>query len=334
MVLSWKKPNSGLCGLINLGNTCYMNSIFQILLHHDNLVNYFLSGKTEKEINDERKESIVVKEFNRLVKGYWSFDKYHQIKPLSIIKILWHMNSMFHPYRQNDAQEFLTYLLDTLHTGLEHPVRIKLKQKNNKKLTPIISQAVEHWTNFFGEKYSDLISLYFFQMRTTMECKNNHQSISFNPSSILSINITGNTLDKCLQNHFNKESVDYKCETCKSLCTKQETLQYMSEYIFIQLKRFQYTPHGTIKIFDQVTYPQTLILDKFVDSSVDKKHRQYELDGIVLHYGIANGGHYHNYQYYNNEWYKFDDENVMKISTNELLNNKDVYLLVYKLKKN
>lgn len=329
---SWKKPNAGQCGLINMGNTCYMNSIFQILLHHDLLVNYFISEKVNKEINQERKESIVVNEFNRLVKGYWSFEKYHQIKPLSIIKVLWHMNPMFHPYRQNDAQEFLTFLLDTIHTGVEHPVRIKLKQKSSK-LTKIINQAVDHWKSFFGEKYSDLVSLYFFQLRTTMECPKGHQSISFNPSSILSVDITHDSLIKCLTNHFSKEKVDYKCETCKELCTKQEKIQYLSEYLFIQLKRFQYTPSGTTnKIFDNVSYPKTLVLDQFVDTSVDKAHRQYELDGLVLHQGIADGGHYHAFQYHNEQWLKFDDESVVKISEDQILDNRDVYLLVYKKK--
>ena len=332
-VPTWKKQNSGLCGLINMGNTCYMNSIFQVILHHDLFVNYFISEKVDKEINEERKESIVVKEMNRLVKGYWSFETYHQIKPLSIIKALWHMNGMFHPYRQNDAQEFLTFLLDLIHIGIEHPVRIKLKQKS-KKLTNTIQQAVDHWKNFFGEKYSDLVSLYYFQMRTTIECPDGKViSTSFNPSSILSVDIIGNDLYSCLDKHFSKEHVEYKTEKGNQLCTKQEQLQYMSEYLFIQLKRFQFTPQGTTrKIFDQVVYPQVLNIDSYVDNSVDKQHRTYELDGIILHQGEADNGHYYSYQKHNKEWYKFDDELVVKISENQILDHQDVYLLVYKKK--
>lgn len=329
MTISWKKDKSGLCGLINMGNTCYMNSIFQILLHHDLFVNYFISNRYEKDINDEKKESIVVKEFGRLVKGYWSFDKYHQVKPLSMMKVLWQMNQMFHPYRQNDAQEFLMFLMDSIHVGVEHPVRIKLKNET-KKLTKDVKKAINHWKDFFGEKYSELVSIYYFQMKTIMQCENGHNSISFNPSSILSLDISNNNLEDCLKNHFKKESVEYKCETCKKQCTKQEQLQYLSDYLFIQLKRFQYTENGTIKIFDNIEYPETLSLNEYVDPSVHMNNRTYKLDGLVLHQGGANNGHYYSYQKYDNTWYKFDDESVTKKSDDNILNDNDVYVLVYK----
>lgn len=325
MTIPWKKDNNGLCGLINMGNTCYMNSVFQILLHHDRLVNYFISKRFEKDINEEKKESMLVKEFSRLANGYWSFDKFHQIKPLSIMKVLWEMNSMFHPQIQNDAQEFLMFLLDNVHTGLEHSVRIKLNQ--NAKKTPLLSKAMKHWKDFFGENYSELINLYYFQIRTTMQCSNNHQSISFNPYSILSIDITADSLNECLRNHFQKENVEYTCQTCQSSCTKQETIQYLSEYLFIQLKRFHFTPNGTQKISNQVNYTTDLSLDNYTDLSGDKCH--YELDGMILHQGSSNSGHYFCYQKHKNIWYKFDDNMIIK-KEQGVLNDKDVYVLIYK----
>lgn len=45
------QPSSGTTGLLNLGNTCYMNSALQCLLHVPELNSYFLYGIYEKEIN-------------------------------------------------------------------------------------------------------------------------------------------------------------------------------------------------------------------------------------------------------------------------------------------
>ena len=48
-----ESTQSGLIGLNNLGNTCYMNSILQCLANTPPFAHYFVSRQYEKDLNDK-----------------------------------------------------------------------------------------------------------------------------------------------------------------------------------------------------------------------------------------------------------------------------------------
>lgn len=64
----------GLCGLQNLGNTCFMNSGLQCLSHVQTLTNYFLTNKYLKEINETNPlgtKGKLVKKYAAFLKSLW-----------------------------------------------------------------------------------------------------------------------------------------------------------------------------------------------------------------------------------------------------------------------
>ncbi|KAJ0565226.1 putative ubiquitinyl hydrolase 1 [Helianthus annuus] len=179
----------GLAGLQNLGNTCFMNSALQCLLHTSPLVDYFLQDYSN-EINKQnplgmRGELAVA--FGELLRKLWSSGR-TAVAPRVFKGKLARFAPQFSGYNQHDSQELLAFLLDGLHEDLNRVKQkpyIETKDSNGR---PDEEVANEFWSYHKARNDSIVVDVCQGQYKSTLVCPDCGKiSITFDPFMYLSL---------------------------------------------------------------------------------------------------------------------------------------------------
>ncbi|XP_030925271.1 ubiquitin carboxyl-terminal hydrolase 8-like [Quercus lobata] len=179
----------GLTGLQNLGNTCFMNSAIQCLVHTPELVDYFL-GDYPKEINYDNPLGMkgeLALAFGDLLRKLWAPGA-RPVAPRMFKSKLANFAPQFSGYNQHDSQEFLAFLLDGLHEDLN---RVKCKpyiEAKGLEDRPDEEAAEEHWKNHLARNDSIIVDSCQGQFRSTLICPLCKKvSVTFDPFMYLSL---------------------------------------------------------------------------------------------------------------------------------------------------
>ncbi|NXW36044.1 UBP2 hydrolase, partial [Phaetusa simplex] len=334
----------GLTGLRNLGNTCFMNSILQCLSNTKELRDYCLQNQYLRDLNNNsRMRTALMTEFAKLIQLLWTSSPNDSVSPSEFKTQIQRYAPRFVGYNQQDAQEFLRFLLDGLHSEVNRVLVRPRASTDTLDHLPDDEKSRQMWRRYQEREDSRISDLFVGQLKSSLTCSEcGYCSTAFDPFWDLSLPIPKKgygevTLMDCLR-LFTKEDVldgDEKptCCRCKTRtrCTKKFSIQKFPKILVLHLKRFSEARIRTSKLTTFVNFQlKDLDLREFASQSCN--HAIYNLYAVSNHSGTTMGGHYTAYckSPISSEWHSFNDSRVTPMSSSHVRSS-DAYLLFYEL---
>lgn len=361
-------------GLVNTGNMCYMNSVLQILvscvpfyqlLDHigkrashsihsdfpmvDALIMFMKEFRVIDAADDEEQLRMRLKanELEQYGEAFTPEFVYEVIRQLPRFRDM-------RRGHQQDAQEFLGFLLEEMHEECARAAKDKdLAESPTTSVTQSASstdgEGADGWLEV-GHKQksavtrssghiaseSPITKIFGGKIRSEFRVPGNKASVTLEPYQPLQLDIGApdvhNIVD-ALKGLTKPESIQGDFNSSRGpnvTATKQVFIENLPPVLIIHLKRFQYdsVTHGTQKIWKKIGYP----LDLEIPREVFPPHRRnvmmaqgglpkYRLVGVIYHHGKnASGGHYtvDVRRQEGREWIRLDDTVIRRIRSEDV----------------
>ncbi|KAF9262427.1 cysteine proteinase [Marasmius fiardii PR-910] len=312
-------------GLLNLGQTCFMNAVLQSFVHNPLLRNYFLGDKHNSKLC--KTEDCMSCEMDKLFTEIYS-DELTPFGPVSFLMTTWQKSPELSGYAQHDAHEFFCLALNSIHSS-------------SKGSTNISCNCIIHST-FAGQLQSDV---------TCERCHNVTTTVDPMFDINLELKDKGNdgestTLMACLRRYTQPERLgnkEYSCDKCRKAthdASKRLTIRQLPPVLTFQLKRFEHKTSeksaSARKLDSVIRFPASLNMMPFITYS-DKDNfaaagpealYEYDLFAVINHEGHMNNGHYTTFARFQDEWYRFDDDKITHSTLGDCLKS-SAYMCFY-----
>ncbi|KAG5893174.1 hypothetical protein JTB14_000434 [Gonioctena quinquepunctata] len=366
-------------GLLNQSNYCYINSILQALIACPPLYNLLCSLGQNISSNEKRKPTPVIDGMCRFVKEFDHLPPNMRMKdrrvdknakkdqstiintgipfePTWIYKMLITMRTDLIEGRQEDAEEFLGFLLNGLNDEMFE--LMKLVKSDSDYQQPAATQvneidANEEWqvmgsknkgsvtrrTDFARTPISDIFG---GLLKSKIHRTGDLATENIQPFLTLQLNIEKvKTVREALEAIITKNQLEglTSSKTNEEVeAWQQVMLDELPVILILHLKCFDFKQDGCTKIIKALEFGVDLKIDSKLISSKTQtsKEKQYKLFAVVYHDGKeASKGHYVTDAFHigYSSWLRYDDSSVKTVQEEHVLKPQGTrvpYLLFYR----
>lgn len=344
-----KYRDKGQTGLVNLGNTCFLNACMQVLNHTYELNEFLNSRKCTAHLKSNIEDVNILVEWNDLRSVMWSGNgvvspkKFvHNVHRIATIK----KRELFTGFAQNDMPEFLLFMMDCLHNSISRSVTMSIKGSKENDTDDMAVQCYEMLKQIYSKEYSEIMGTFYGIYVSTMYSLDGKTRHGLKPEQyfILDLpmvdnNFLATTLYECFDIFTKSEVLENEYAWFnektgqKESITKQISFWDFPKILVISLKRF--SADGQHRLNTTVDFPlEDLDVSRYV-KGYNPPSYIYDLYGVCNHYGGVLGGHYTAFvKTSQNKWFHFNDNSVDAVLCTKDIVSSNAYCLFYRKKNN